>query len=777
MGRELLFLANFENFTGKDGQSWGEWYRRFRAKTIAFSEEDRLQGLVSLLQDGALDYFALLSEEVQSNLQQTVAALEVRFGAAKKAIQAHAELANIRQQPGEATRDFADRVRQVGLEAYPGARAGDPAVEATVVSRFVCGLREEELQTRVLRKDPSSLTEAMRIADKFQQQQDALRAMRPPIGGEALAVRDQDAPDTARLDALERVIGELQRTLHRIETMERRDAYRTGHGTGARNPQRGPRKANRRGNGRRCFRCNSPDHLIRDCPARHAQANEQAGRSFPRAHQQAGLEWAERPRGPSEEAGGWTPFCPGCSRGGQRWAGRPPAPATTAVGMPASPTMGGPTAHAGHWQRGDAPAAGCDREWQWRVADPPALYGTPTEGQPTHSGGSSAARQWGGCPHTCGHGNADASTRQTPEATPSIVCAVLTEPAGSEAPPTHRPPLDEIGHRERSRAPNTGLAGRCAQACARAVALVKCTARAVCKSAGFDRWRLRPTPVAPSRLPVEPHESKTGRCGGGSPSSGCVEGEVTSNGSETESASRCKGGSPSIDIAGQPDRQTAQASGEVNSADEVAGREVRAVSRPGVDGEAGDTSPAEQSNRQRAKNESPPRIHAQQCVSQETPFDASMPEECGRTEARYAQVVDDLVGIATASGRRVVVPPSRRTRVMQWAHESPTSGHTDHRRTTLRVKRNFVWPGMYKYIRDLCRTCAFCQRRDKPATSPKAPTRTRPVTQPSERVAGDKVKPRTAVWCARHPVGPPTPCRARYGRLSHPPAQYQVGGS
>ncbi|KAF0298090.1 hypothetical protein FJT64_004588 [Amphibalanus amphitrite] len=299
MERELLLLANFENFTGVNDQSWGRWYRRFRAKTIAFSEENRLQGLVSLLQDGALDYFASLSEEVQSNLKQTVAALEARFGTAKKAIQAHAELASIRQQPGEATRDFADRVRQAGREAYQGMAAGDPAVEATVVSRFVCGLREEELQTRVLRKDPSSLTEAMRIADKFQQQQDALR-----------------------------------------------------------------------------------------------------------------------------------------------------------------------------------------------------------------------------------------------------------------------------------------------------------------------------------------------------PSSGCVEDTVTSNESETESASRCKGGSPSIDIAGQPDRQTAQASGEVNSADEVAGREVRAVSRPGVDGEAGDTSPVEQSNRQRAKDESPPRYHARQDLSHQTPSDISMPEE-GLPGVTRVQSVDN----------------------------------------------------------------------------------------------------------------------------------------
>ncbi|KAF0310918.1 hypothetical protein FJT64_018227 [Amphibalanus amphitrite] len=95
-------------------------------------------------------------------------------------MQAQAELASIRQQPGEATRDFADRVRQASREAYPGAAAGDPSVEATIVSRFVCGLRDEQLRMRVLTKDPASLMEAMDVAAKFQQQQDALRAMRPP---------------------------------------------------------------------------------------------------------------------------------------------------------------------------------------------------------------------------------------------------------------------------------------------------------------------------------------------------------------------------------------------------------------------------------------------------------------------------------------------------------------------------------------------------------------------------------------------------------------------
>ncbi|KAF0314566.1 hypothetical protein FJT64_015007 [Amphibalanus amphitrite] len=167
MEREFLLLTNFENFTGENKQAWGQWYRRFRAKTAAFSEEKRLQGLLSLLQGGALDYFASLSEDVQGSLQQTVAALEARFGTAKNAMQAQAELASIRQQPGEATRDFADRVRQAGREAYPGAAAGDPSVEATIVSRFVCGLRDEQLRMRVLTKDPASLMEAMDVAAKL----------------------------------------------------------------------------------------------------------------------------------------------------------------------------------------------------------------------------------------------------------------------------------------------------------------------------------------------------------------------------------------------------------------------------------------------------------------------------------------------------------------------------------------------------------------------------------------------------------------------------------
>ncbi|KAF0309807.1 hypothetical protein FJT64_019066 [Amphibalanus amphitrite] len=70
--------------------------------------------------------------------------------------------------------------------------------------------------------------------------------------------------------------------------------------------------------------------------------------------------------------------------------------------------------------------------------------------------------------------------------------------------------------------------------------------------------------------------------------------------------------------------------GEVNSAGEVAGREARAISHPGADGEADDASPVEQSARQRAKNESPPRNHARQRLSHQTPRNTSVLGKWGR---------------------------------------------------------------------------------------------------------------------------------------------------
>ncbi|KAF0310129.1 hypothetical protein FJT64_018819 [Amphibalanus amphitrite] len=521
-------------------------------------------------------------------------------------MQAQAELASIRQQPGEATRDFADRVRQAGREAYPGAAAGDPSVEATIVSRFVCGLRDEQLRMRVLTKDPASLMEAMDVAAKVQQQQDALRAMRPPNESEALAVRDRGAPGADRLDALERGIGELQRALQRLDTTERRDDYRTW------------------GAGGNELQMLGVVHNL-------------------------GLEIQQK-----------TFVCPEVEIVG---------------GLLYDIVLGRDF---------------CCREKT--VID---------------------------------DGNG------------VIRLGSLTLPLPSHAEVRPQGP----GRCERSGAANTGLARRCAQACKRAVALVMGTARAVFQSAGFNRQRHSPTQATPCGVPDEAQGSGTSRCGGGQPSSGYFEDAVTTNGPEMESVSRCEGGSPSSGNARQTDRETVLASSEVNLASEallVADRHAQASSRPGVDGDAGDASPLEQrSAMQRGQEESSPLNYARRCISQQTPFDIPMLEKWGQvlgSGGHHVRMVDGLVGVDTTSGFRAAVPPSLRTHVMQLAHEPPTGGHLGHRRTTLRVKQNFVWPGMYKNIKEHCRTYVVPRGADK-ALPPAGGVEFSPLLTPAGRRA------------------------------------------
>ena len=347
----------------------------------------------------------------------------------------------------------------------------------------------------------------------------------------------------------------------------------------------------------------------------------------------------------------------------------------------------------------------------------------------------------------CAHGNADAMSRQPPGLTPSIVCTTRSEPTGSDATPTSRPLLDGLGQRERPGAANTSLVERGTRVCARAVAQVAGIARAALSVL----LRLGPTPAASCGVPDEPHWSGTNRCEGGMPSSDCVEDTGTPDGPETGSESRCEGGSPSTGAAGQPAGQTVRTSGAVSSPGEVllvAGRGSRTVDRPDVVGDAGDSGSGERSDMHRAQDESQPLVYARRCANHQTLPDISMLGDWSRvlgSGRHQIQVEDNLVGIATASGFRVAVPPPLRNRVMQLAHEPPTSGHMGHRRTTLRVKQSFVWPGMYKDIKEYCRTCILCQRRSKPTPSPRAPMQTELATYPFERVAVDITEMATSV--------------------------------
>ena len=89
----------------------------------------------------------------------------------------------------------------------------------------------------------------------------------------------------------------------------------------------------------------------------------------------------------------------------------------------------------------------------------------------------------------------------------------------------------------------------------------------------------------------------------------------------------------------------------------------------------------------------------------------------------------------------LVVPLECRSTVLKTAHENMLSGHFSARKTELKIKDNFFWPGMGKDIKLFCRSCDLCQRFGKKGIK-KAPMEKLPIiTEPFFRVSIDLIGP------------------------------------
>ena len=91
--------------------------------------------------------------------------------------------------------------------------------------------------------------------------------------------------------------------------------------------------------------------------------------------------------------------------------------------------------------------------------------------------------------------------------------------------------------------------------------------------------------------------------------------------------------------------------------------------------------------------------------------------------------------------QRIVAPSSRREQVLRAAHTNLTAGHFGYKRTLARIARYFMWPGMWKEVREYVRSCGGCQRAAR-NTNARAPLQPLPVvSEPFTKVAFDIVGP------------------------------------
>ena len=119
-------------------------------------------------------------------------------------------------------------------------------------------------------------------------------------------------------------------------------------------------------------------------------------------------------------------------------------------------------------------------------------------------------------------------------------------------------------------------------------------------------------------------------------------------------------------------------------------------------------------------------------------------EAAGKGEQGFSFVGDVLVHEVDdgfVKVKRIVVPSSRREQVLRAAHTNLTAGHSGYKRTLARIARYFMWPGMWKEVREYVRSCGGCQRAARNDNA-KAPLQPLPiVSEPFAKVAFDIVGP------------------------------------
>ena len=90
---------------------------------------------------------------------------------------------------------------------------------------------------------------------------------------------------------------------------------------------------------------------------------------------------------------------------------------------------------------------------------------------------------------------------------------------------------------------------------------------------------------------------------------------------------------------------------------------------------------------------------------------------------------------------QLVIPQTLTHDVLRALHNAPSAGHFGYRKTLLRVRRRFYWPGMSREIEEWCRRCERCASRKTNGQKPRAPLQVSQPSYPMERIALDILGP------------------------------------
>lgn len=244
-------------YDGRGNTSWSEYKSHFErvSRINNWCVEQKLDYLWVHLTDAALSYVETLSPEHTETYAGLCEALEERFGDAQLAEVFKSELRSRRRRNEESLPALAQDINRLVKRAYPDMDYR--AVEELAVERFREALTDPEQRMAVFRSKSRTLNQAVQAA----------------IDSESWQISESRRASTQRI-----------RSMH-LENMGAEQTTTTEHNTGE-NRHKNPLESlqaeiqkikemltaiNKQSSGKqeiRCYYCNKPGHLIKNCRKR-----------------------------------------------------------------------------------------------------------------------------------------------------------------------------------------------------------------------------------------------------------------------------------------------------------------------------------------------------------------------------------------------------------------------------------------------------------------------------------------------------------------------------
>ncbi|XP_067674737.1 uncharacterized protein [Haliotis asinina] len=276
-----------------DGSTrWSSFYMKFQrfARSQSWKDEEKLDRLCYCLTGKAADFFTLLLERDEFiSFQGMVRKLERRFGKQCHAETAQLQFPNLRQNSDESLEEWAERVLQVAIAAFPNLP--DDFVEQQVVRRFCQGCANKEAAHYVSNLGLRTLESAMDAVQKYFQNTQAVygrSVVRRDVKQSKLANDSEKeeylesqmtfqsshtpSQDKRQIPSQSERTSVLERLTHleaRVEEMSLDIRKLTALlSRRFRSPSSSPTRSGE------CFKCGRTGHFRKDCPSKEGRPGE-----------------------------------------------------------------------------------------------------------------------------------------------------------------------------------------------------------------------------------------------------------------------------------------------------------------------------------------------------------------------------------------------------------------------------------------------------------------------------------------------------------------------